>query len=102
MPRVTFLPSNAGADIEIGGLPYRVALAGGWIDQPFVSTLNPEPPGSMVVVSLHPTIRFMDRCGMATGTRYVAQALWGDTLPDRDPAELMRETIRRSIGAAKY
>ncbi len=27
-------------------------MAGGWIDQPFVSTLNPEPPGSMVVVSL--------------------------------------------------
>ena len=82
----------------IGGLPYRVALAGGWIDQPFVSTLNPEPPGSMVVVSLHPTIRFMDRCGMATGTRYVAQALWGDSLPDRDPAELMRELFEAENG----
>ncbi len=75
----------------VGRLPYRVALAGGWIDQPFVSALNPEPPGSMVVVSLQPTVRFMDRRGMATGTRQVARALWGETLPDRDPLELMRE-----------
>jgi hypothetical protein len=72
----------------IGGLPYRVALAGGWIDQPFVSSHNPEPPGSMVVVSLQPIVRFMDRSGMATGTRQVARALWGEALPDRDPLEL--------------
>lgn len=75
----------------IGSLPYRLALAGGWIDQPFVSALNPEPPGSMVVVSLQPTVRFMDRSGMATGTRQVARGLWGDALPDRDPLELVRE-----------
>jgi hypothetical protein len=74
-----------------GPLPYRVALAGGWIDQPFVSIHNPEPPGSMVVVSLQPTVRFMDRSGMATGTRRVARELWGDTLPERDPLELVRE-----------
>ena len=49
-----------------------MAFAGGWIDQPFVSQLNPSPPGSMVVVGLEPTLRFMDRAGMATGTRYVA------------------------------
>ncbi len=78
----------------IGRLPYRMALAGGWIDQPFVSQLNPTPPGSMVVVALEPTVRFMDRCGMATGTRKVALQLWGDGLPDRDPAELTRELYR--------
>ena len=72
----------------VGSLPYRLQLAGGWIDQPFVSSLNPEPPGSMVVVSLEPTVRYMDRCGMATGTRAVAQALWGDALPaGRTPDE---------------
>ena len=27
----------------IGKIPYRMAFAGGWIDQPFVSRLNPEP-----------------------------------------------------------
>jgi len=65
----------------IGRLPYRLQLAGGWIDQPFVSLHNPEPPGSMVVVSLEPTVRYMDRCGMATGTRATAASLWGDALP---------------------
>jgi hypothetical protein len=78
----------------IGSIPYRMALAGGWIDQPFVSMLNPSPPGSIVVVGLEPTCRFMERAGMATGTRRVALDLWGDRLPDRDPAELVRELYR--------
>jgi hypothetical protein len=75
----------------ISQIPYRMAFAGGWIDQPFISRLNPEPPGSMVVVALEPTIRFMDRCGMASSTREVAKRLWNGVLPDRDPAELMHE-----------
>jgi len=78
----------------IGGIPYRMAFAGGWIDQPFVSGLNPEPPGSMVVVCLEPTCWFMERAGMATGTRRVARRLWGDRLPAGDPAELVRELYR--------
>jgi hypothetical protein len=75
----------------IGRIPYRMAFAGGWIDQPFISRHNPESPGSMVVVALEPTIRFMDRCGMGTSTRKVAERLWGGALPDRDPAALVRE-----------
>ncbi len=75
----------------IGRIPYRMALAGGWIDQPFVSKLNPAPPGSMVVVSLKPTFRFMDRCGMATSTREVARRLWNDTLPVGNADRLIRE-----------
>ncbi len=75
----------------ISQIPYRMAFAGGWIDQPFISRLNPEPPGSMVVVALEPTIRYLDRCGMATSTREVAKRLWNGVLPDREPAELMRE-----------
>jgi hypothetical protein len=76
----------------IGRLPYRLQLAGGWIDQPFVSRADPEPPGSMVVVSLEPRVRYMDRSGMATGTRATAAALWGDRLPTgRGPMDLVRE-----------
>jgi len=76
----------------IGSFPYRLQLAGGWIDQPFVSESNPEPPGSMVVVSIRPSVKYMARSGMATGTRRVAQRLWHDTLPaDRPPEELVRE-----------
>jgi hypothetical protein len=84
--------ASPGVASAIGSLPYRLQMAGGWIDQPFVSSLNPEPPGSMVVVSLQPTVRFMDRCGMATGTRAAARALWGDAFPpDRSAASLVRE-----------
>ena len=75
----------------IGAVPYRMAFAGGWIDQPFVSRLNPSPPGSMVVVGLEPTFRFMERAGMATGTRNVALELWKDGLPQGDPALLVRQ-----------
>ncbi len=75
----------------IGKIPYRMALAGGWIDQPFVSRWNPAPPGSMVVVALEPTFRFMDRCGMGTSTRRVAIQRWGNELPPRDPDSLVRE-----------
>jgi hypothetical protein len=75
----------------IGQIPYRMALAGGWIDQPFVSQHNPSPPGSMVVVALEPICRFMDRSGMGTSTRIVAMWLWNGAIPDCDPAELVRE-----------
>jgi hypothetical protein len=75
----------------IGFIPYRLALAGGWIDQPFVSQHNPKPPGAMVVVGLQPTYRFMDRCGMGTSTRKAAMTLWGAGLPDGDPNVLIRQ-----------
>ncbi len=75
----------------IGKLPYRIALAGGWIDQPFVSKHNPSPPGSMVVVGLNPTMRFMNRCGMGTSTREIADQIWNGSIPNRAPDELIRE-----------
>jgi hypothetical protein len=75
----------------VGAIPYRLALAGGWIDQPFVSEHNPTPPGSMVVVGIEPDFRSMDRSGLATGTRAVALQRWGGRLPDRAPADLVRE-----------
>jgi hypothetical protein len=78
----------------IGNIPHRLALAGGWIDQPFVSRLNPVPPGSMVVVGLEPDRWFMERAGIASGTRRVASSLWSGMLPDRSTEELVRELYR--------
>jgi hypothetical protein len=75
----------------IGEIPYRMALTGGWIDQPFCSKLNPSPPGSLVVISLKPTFRWMDRAGMATGTRKVALHLWDARLPSGDPELLVEQ-----------
>ncbi len=83
--------TERGLTSVIGSIPHRLALAGGWIDQPFVSKINPEPPGSMVVVSLEPNIWVMDRCGMASGTRKVAVRLWGRELPRRPLPDLVRE-----------
>jgi hypothetical protein len=75
----------------LGPVPSRLQLAGGWIDQPFVSRCNPEPPGSMVVAQFHPDFPVMDRSGLASGTRSVAVALWHGELPNRPREDLVRE-----------
>jgi hypothetical protein len=99
----TAFESTAGpgaADIAglIGSIPHRVALAGGWIDQPCVSARNPSPPGSMVVVSLEPDRWFMDRAGLASGTRRVALGIWNRVLPDRPREQLVRELYQAENG----
>ncbi len=45
----------------------------------------------MVVIALEPIVWFMDRCGMAGSTRRIATRIWNGVLPDRPPAELVRE-----------
>jgi len=61
--------------------PYRLCLAGGWIDQPWVSEIH---PGSVVVAQIWPTMDFNDRSGLATSSRNVGIHLWGDRYPDGD------------------
>lgn len=73
--------SSSGSKKELK-FPYRVCLAGGWMDQPWVSEIH---PGSVVVAQVWPTIDFNDRSGMATSSRKVGIELWGDQLPDGDP-----------------
>jgi hypothetical protein len=75
----------------IGEIPYRLALCGGWMDQPFVSERNLSSPGSMTVISVEPDYRFMDYAGMATSTRKIAVRLWGERIPDKPREELVRE-----------
>jgi hypothetical protein len=82
---------NSPVEKLLGAIPNRLQLAGGWIDQPFVSRHNPKPPGSMVVVQIEPDFRPMDRSGIASGTRAVAMKLWKGKLPNRPPEELVRE-----------
>lgn len=91
-------PANASITSVIGAMPYRIAFAGGWIDQPFISKHNPSPPGSMVVVALEPAFAFMNRCGMGTSTRQAAMQLWGNALPNQDPAILMRKLYQVENG----
>jgi hypothetical protein len=47
-----------------GSIPNRLQLAGGWIDQPFVSKLNPKPPDAMVVMQIEPNFRPMRHQGL--------------------------------------
>ena len=75
----------------LGAIPNRLQLAGGWIDQPFASRHNPNPPGSMVVVQIEPNFRPMDRSGIGSSTRKIAMRIWKGKLPDRPPADLARE-----------
>lgn len=69
-------------------MPYRIDLAGGWLDQPFVSKHH---PGSVITVSIEPTVEFNERSGMATSTRRKAIELWGPKLPVGDPYKLAKE-----------
>ncbi|MCO6450359.1 MAG: adenylyltransferase/cytidyltransferase family protein [Caldilineales bacterium] len=70
---------------QIDQMPYRVDLAGGWLDQPFVSK---HFPGSVITMSIEPTIEFNERSGMATSTRRVATQLWGNRLPTEEHQKL--------------
>jgi hypothetical protein len=64
--------------------PYRLCLAGGWIDQPWVSKIY---PGSVVVTQIWPTMDFNGRSGLATSSRECGIKIWGDRYPDGDPLE---------------
>ena len=71
----------------INTLPFRIDVAGGWLDQPFVSKYY---PGPVITISLEPTVDFNDRSGMASSTRRSAIDLWGPRLPTGDPEKLAK------------
>ena len=50
----------------MNNIPYRIDLAGGWLDQPHISAIY---PGSVITLSLRPITKYKERCGMATSTR---------------------------------
>jgi hypothetical protein len=72
--------SSSGTKREMR-FPYRLCLAGGWIDQPWVSEIH---PGSVVVAQIWPDIDFNDRSGLATSSRKIGISLWGDKYPAGD------------------
>jgi galactokinase/mevalonate kinase-like predicted kinase len=72
-------------------MPYRIDLAGTWIDQPYVSEHN---PGWAITASIEPLIEFNERSGMATSTRNKAIELWNDHLPLEHPEKLARILFR--------
>ena len=72
-------------------LPYRIELAGGWLDQPYVSK---HYPGPVVTLSIEPTLEFNERSGMAGSTRRHARELWGAKIPPGNYEKLAKILFR--------
>ncbi len=68
-------------------LPYRIDLAGTWIDQPYVSEHG---AGWAITASIEPTHDFMERGGMSTSTRNAARKIWPYELPAYNEEMLAR------------
>jgi cytidyltransferase-like protein len=68
-------------------IPYRLDLAGGWLDQPYVSKFG---AGSVLTISLEPLMEFNERSGMASSSRRRAIELWQTDLPEGDREKLAR------------
>lgn len=88
------LPVRSTTSIRTGvqsHLPYRIDLAGTWIDQPYVSQYQ---PGWAITLSLEPTIEFNERCGMSTSTRNALRKIWPYELPSMHPEKLAQLAFR--------
>jgi cytidyltransferase-like protein len=68
-------------------IPYRLDLAGGWLDQPSVSKFG---AGPVLTISLEPTMEFNERSGLATSSRKRAIDLWQTDIPGGDKEKLAR------------
>lgn len=68
-------------------IPYRLDLAGGWLDQPFVSKFA---AGPVLTISVEPTMEFNERSGMASSSRRRAIELWQTDIPIGDRAKLAK------------
>lgn len=77
------LPARSSSGIKRDmQFPYRICIAGGWMDQPWVSEIY---PGTVVVAQVRPDREFNERAGMATSSRKIALELWGGKIPAGDP-----------------
>lgn len=86
------LPARSTTSLRtVKPMPYRIDLAGTWIDQPYVSKYW---PGAAVTASIEPVIEFNERSGMATSTRKKAIELWNDHLPLEKPEKLAKTLFR--------
>jgi cytidyltransferase-like protein len=82
------LPARSTTSLRTNSIiPFRIDLAGGWLDQPYVNKLH---AGPVITISIEPTIEFNNRSGMASSTRNKAIELWKAQLPEGDPLQLSK------------
>ena len=91
IPHANLPPRSTTTLRNVKPIPYRIDLAGTWIDQPYVSKYH---PGAAIVASLDPTVDFFERSGMATSTRRRALELWPMGVPLEKPEKLARILFR--------
>ncbi|NMC39001.1 MAG: adenylyltransferase/cytidyltransferase family protein [Bacteroidales bacterium] len=91
IPHANLPPRSTTALRSVKPLPYRIDIAGTWIDQPYVSKYY---PGAAITASIEPTIEFNERSGMATSTRKKAIELWNNHLPLEKPEKLAKTLFR--------
>ena len=72
-------------------IPFRLDLAGGWLDQPFVSKFY---PGSVITINLEPDVQFNSRSGLSTSSRNAAIEMWGNQYPADNPEKLAKMIFR--------
>lgn len=89
IPAENLPPRSTTALRTICDIPYRLDLAGGWLDQPFVNCLA---SGPVITISVEPTIEFNHRSGMSSSTRKAAIELWKTQIPDGN-RELLAKTL---------
>lgn len=68
-------------------IPYRIDLAGGWMDQQYVNKLA---AGPVITISIEPDFEFNDRSGMSTSSRKKAIELWQTDIPQGDREKLAK------------
>lgn len=84
------LPARSTTSLrKVCNIPFRLDLAGGWLDQPFVSK---HYPGPVITISIHPDYHFNDRSGMSSSTRKKAIQLWQTDIPEGN-RELLAKTL---------
>ncbi len=84
------LPARSTTALRtVCNIPFRLDLAGGWLDQPFVSKFY---PGPVITISVHPDYNFNDRSGMSSSTRKKAIQLWQTGIPEGN-REILAKTL---------
>lgn len=68
-------------------IPYRIDLAGGWLDQVYVNKLH---PGAVLTICIEPEFEFNDRSGMSTSSRKKAIELWQTDIPEGDKEKIAK------------
>ncbi|HNX88064.1 MAG TPA: adenylyltransferase/cytidyltransferase family protein [Paludibacteraceae bacterium] len=87
IPHVGLPERSTTALRQVCRIPYRIDLAGGWLDQPYVSK---HCPGAVLTICIEPDYEFNNRSGMSTSSRNKAIELWQTDIPEGDKEKLAK------------